>query len=145
VESEAAVTWWAALLAVAIPLAVSGPIGWLTWRTLNRGQATKSALELAQAGQVGVGTMADLIGQVEALWKERASVREKLDKALAALSAARAELNAARLELAAATNEVGRLRLDLARASERIVLLEREVVRLGGDPAAIGQGGTAHT
>ena len=137
-------TWWVALLVVAIPAGISGAIGWLTWRNLCRGQVSRSEMETTQADQIKVGTVAALRGQVDTLWRERNSAQEDLRAARAELAAARIELANARADLAAARGELAytagetaRLRTELNRARERISILEREVIRLGGSPAAL--------
>lgn len=136
-------TWWASLLIVIVPMLVSGPIAYLTWKTLRSGQTSKTALDLAQADQAETITIHELRQQVDTLWKERNQFRDDLAAARSDLTAARTELQRARDDLAYASKDIAKLRGDLDRARERITLLEREVARLGGNPHAIGLEGMA--
>lgn len=109
-------TWWATLLSLVLPTLVAAGAGLLTWRSLHAQQRAAALKETAQAVQLDIANLEELRSQVDTLWSERNEAREQLLEALV---------------------EIARLRRELAQAEERIVLLEREVLRLGGNPDAL--------
>jgi len=138
-------TWWATLLVSLLPVLAATTVGVLTWRSLHAQQSATALKESATAVQLDIANLEELRCQVNSLWQERTDYRDRLAVALDDLRAARAdavrlgvELQQARDDLHAAAADISKLRQELNRARERIVLLEREVVRLGGNPDTLG-------
>lgn len=119
-------SWWQALLTTSVPALVAITVGLLTWRSLHRQQNAAARREQAQADSLDIGNLEELRSQVNTLWQERNDFRDRLAAALD--------------RLADATGDITRLRVELDRARERIELLEREVLRLGGNPLALNGG-----